>query len=52
MRRQLTDSNYEKEKYNSTNKELRDRIKQIEGEKREQARNLEDLHQRISGKCV
>jgi molecular chaperone GrpE (heat shock protein) len=35
VRRQLADSNYEKEKYNSSNKELRDYVKRIEREKRE-----------------
>lgn len=49
LRRQLTDSNFEKEKYNSTNKELRERIKQVETEKREQARTLEDSYQKIAG---
>uniref|UniRef100_A0ABD2WUT6 Rootletin-like coiled-coil domain-containing protein n=1 Tax=Trichogramma kaykai TaxID=54128 RepID=A0ABD2WUT6_9HYME len=49
VRRQLTDSNYEKEKYNSSNKELRERIKQIESEKREQARTLEEVYQKMAG---
>ena len=50
MRRQLTDSNYEKEKYNSSNKELRDYVKRIEGEKRETGRALEEAFQKISSK--
>lgn len=49
VRRQLTDSNYEKEKYNSSNKELRERVKQVEADKREQARTLEEIYQRIAG---
>jgi rootletin len=52
VRRQLTDSNYEKEKYNCSNKELRERIKQVEGDKREQARTLEEIYQKISGKSM
>jgi rootletin len=52
VRRQLADSNYEKEKYNSSNKELRDYVKRIEGEKREQGRGLEEAFQRISGKLL
>lgn len=52
VRKQLTDSNYEKEKYNSSNKELRDYVKRIEGDKREQGRGLEEAYQKISSKCV
>jgi rootletin len=52
VRRQLTDSNYEKEKYSSSNKELRDYVKRIEGEKREQGRGLEEAFQKISGKLL
>jgi molecular chaperone GrpE (heat shock protein) len=52
IRRQLTDSNYEKEKYNSSNKELRDYVKRIEGEKREQGRALEEAFQKISSKLL
>jgi rootletin len=48
VRRQLADSSYEKEKYNSSNKELRDYVKRIEGEKSEQGRSLEEAHKRIS----
>ncbi|KAK9879237.1 hypothetical protein WA026_004086 [Henosepilachna vigintioctopunctata] len=48
IRRQLTDSNFEKEKYHSTNKELRDHIKKTEGEKRDQARQLEEYSLKIS----
>lgn len=50
VRRQLTDSTYEKDKYNSTNKELREYVKRIEGEKREQSRALEEAHQKVAGK--
>jgi rootletin len=50
VRRQLADSSYEKEKYNSSNKELRDYVKRIEGEKREQGRGLEEAYQKISSK--
>lgn len=48
-RRQLTDSDYEKDKYNNSNKELREYIKRIESEKREQARTLEETYQKLSG---
>lgn len=50
VRRQLTDSNYEKDKYHSSNKELRDYVKRIETEKREQSRELEESFQKISSK--
>lgn len=49
IRRQLTDTNYEKDKYNSSNKELREYVKRIEGEKREQGRALEEAYQKIAG---
>jgi rootletin len=52
VRRQLADSSYEKEKYNNSNKELRDYVKRIEGEKREQGRGLEEAYQRISSKLL
>jgi rootletin len=48
VRRQLAYSSYEKEKYNSSNKELRDYVKRIEGKKREQGRSLKEAHKRIS----
>ncbi|CAG9769436.1 unnamed protein product [Ceutorhynchus assimilis] len=48
VRRLLADSNFEKEKYHNTNKELRDHVKRTESEKREQARQLEDSYQKIS----
>lgn len=50
VRRILTDSNFEKEKYNISNKELRDHIKRSESEKREQARQLEEAFQKITSK--
>lgn len=49
IRRQLADSNYEKDKYSSSNRELRDRVKQVESEKREQGRALEETFQKIAG---
>lgn len=49
VRRQLTDTTYEKEKYNKSNKELREHVKQIESERREQGRTLEELFQKIAG---
>nr|CAD7568360.1 unnamed protein product [Timema californicum] len=48
IRRQLTDTSYEKEKYQSSNKELREHIKRIEGDKREQGRSLEEALQKIA----
>lgn len=50
VRRQLADTKYEKEKYNNSNKELREHIKQIESERREQGRTLEELYQKIAGR--
>ncbi|GAB1869589.1 Rootletin [Camponotus japonicus] len=47
-RRQLADTTYEKEKYNNSNKELRERVKQIETERREQGRILEESYQKIA----
>ncbi|KAG8232603.1 hypothetical protein J437_LFUL010724, partial [Ladona fulva] len=47
-RRQLTDSNYEKDKYGVSNKELREHVKRIEGEKREGGRALEEAFQKIT----
>lgn len=48
VRRQLADSNFAMDKYNSTNKELREHVKLSEGEKREQSRALEDAYQKIA----
>ncbi|XP_060523589.1 rootletin isoform X2 [Cylas formicarius] len=48
LRRLLTDSNFEKEKYHNTNKELRDHVKRAESEKREQSRQIEESYQRIT----
>lgn len=50
VRRQLADSNFEKEKYHTTNKELRDHVKRTESEKREQSRQIEDAFQKIASK--
>lgn len=50
VRRQLADTTYEKEKYNNSNKELREHVKQIESERREQGRTLEELYQKIAGR--
>lgn len=49
-RRQLADTTYEKEKYNNSNKELRERVKQIETERREQGRILEESYQKIASR--
>lgn len=48
IRRQLADTTYEKEKYNNSNKELREHVKQIESERREQGRTLEESYQKIA----
>lgn len=48
IKRQLADTTFEKEKYNNSNKELRERIKQIETERREQGRTLEESYQKIA----
>lgn len=50
VRRQLADSNYEKEKYSVSNKELRDHVKRTESEKREVSRELEESFQKIASK--
>lgn len=50
VRRQLADSNFEKDKYCSTNKDLREHIKRTEGEKRETSRALEEAFQKIACK--
>lgn len=47
-RRNLADSNIEKDKYSTSNKELRDHIKRVEGQRREQARTMEDALQKIT----
>ncbi|XP_058981503.1 rootletin-like, partial [Musca domestica] len=47
-RRQLADSNIERDKYSTSNKELRDHVKRVEGAKREQARAIEEALQKIS----
>lgn len=47
-RRGLADSNIERDKYASTNKDLRDHVKRVEGQRREQSRNLEEAVQKIS----
>lgn len=52
VRRQLADSTFEKEKYHTTNKELRDHIKKTESEKRDQARQLEEYSIKISSKFM
>lgn len=52
IRRQLADTKYEKEKYNNSNKELREHVKQIESERREQGRTLEELYQKIAGQLI
>lgn len=50
VRRLLADSNFEKEKYHNTNKDLRDHVKRTEGEKRELNRVLEESQQKITSK--
>lgn len=52
VRRLLADSTFEKEKYHNTNKDLRDHVKKIEGEKREQSRQLEESFQKITSKLT
>lgn len=47
-RRALAESNIERDKYSSSNKELRDHVKRVEAQRREQARNLEDALQKIT----
>ncbi|EDW24431.1 GL23404 [Drosophila persimilis] len=47
-RRQLADSNIERDKYSNSNKELRDHVKRVESAKREQARAIEEALQKIS----
>lgn len=47
-RRALADSNIERDKYANTNKDLRDHVKRVEGQKREQSRNLDEAIQKIA----
>ena len=47
-RRQLADSNIERDKYSDSNKELREHVKRVETAKREQARAIEEALQKIS----
>ncbi|XP_070063358.1 rootletin isoform X2 [Drosophila virilis] len=47
-RRQLADSNIERDKYSASNKELRDHVKRVESAKREQARAIEEALQKIN----
>lgn len=49
-RRMLGDSNIERDKYANSNKELRDHVKRVEGQRREQARSMDDALQKIAGK--
>ena len=49
VKRQLADATFEREKYNRSNKELREHVKRVEGQKREQARSLEEALQKIAG---
>ncbi|XP_014271469.1 rootletin isoform X1 [Halyomorpha halys] len=49
VKRQLADASFEREKYSSSNKELREHVKRVEGQKREQARSLEEALQKIAG---
>jgi hypothetical protein len=52
VRRQLAESNCEKDKYDLTNKELREQIKRAEGDKRDGGRVLEESFQKISSKYI
>lgn len=52
IRRKLADATYEKEKYNNSNKELREHIKRIESERREQGRALEETYQKIASRYI
>lgn len=47
-KRSLGDSNIERNQYAATNKELRERVKRVEGQCREQSRTLEDAVQKIA----
>ncbi|XP_058812044.1 rootletin isoform X2 [Topomyia yanbarensis] len=47
-RRTLADSNIERDKYANSNKELRDHVKRVEGQRREQARSMDDALQKIA----
>lgn len=47
-RRALAESNIERDKYACSNKELRDHVKRVEGQRREQARSLEESMQKIT----
>ncbi|XP_055617320.1 rootletin [Toxorhynchites rutilus septentrionalis] len=47
-RRMLGDSNIERDKYANSNKELRDHVKRVEGQRREQARSMDDALQKIA----
>lgn len=47
-RRALAECNIEKEKYACTNKELRDHIKRVDSQRREQGRNLEEALQKLA----
>ncbi|XP_058060907.1 rootletin isoform X1 [Anopheles bellator] len=47
-RRTLADSNIERDKYADSNKELRDHVKRVEEQRRQQARTIEDAVAKIS----
>lgn len=47
-KRLLAESNIERDKYVSTNNQLRDHIKCAEGQRREQSRNLEEAIQKVA----
>lgn len=47
-RRALAESNIERDKYSCSNKELREHVKRVEAQRREQARNLEDSLQKVA----
>lgn len=52
VKRSLADATFEKEKYSSSNKELREHVKRVEGQKREQGRSLEEALNKITGIMV
>lgn len=47
-RRGLAECNIERDKYMNTNKELRDHIKRVEGQRREQSRNLDEAISKLA----
>lgn len=50
VRRQLTNCIAERDKYNSSCRELRDHVKRVEGERRDAARARDEAYHKIAGK--